>query len=171
MGKFDTLLNKLGIDETNTRPLKKEKVFTHVKDNVALVKGNNQQLDLLFLPTTPFGYKYLLVAVDLATNEFDIEKIKNKEPSTILAAYKKMFKRTYIEKPKATLTTDKGKEFMGEFSEWLNENGIFHRMTLPDRHKQTANVESLNRQLGRLINGYLNNKEIETGKTQKIGLE
>jgi hypothetical protein len=131
------------------------------------VKGNNEQLDLLFLPTTPFGFKYLLVAVDLATNEFDIEQIKNKEPSTILKAYQKMFKRKYIESPKVTVTTDGGNEFKGVFGNWLEDNAIFHRTTIPDRHKQTGNVESLNKQLGRLIIGYLNMKEIESGKTQK----
>ncbi len=50
------------------------------------------------------------MAVDLATNEFDIEQIKNKEPSTILKACQKMFKRKYIESPKVTVTTDGGNE-------------------------------------------------------------
>ena len=34
--KFEKLLTDLGIDETYTKPIKKEKHFNHVKDSVAL---------------------------------------------------------------------------------------------------------------------------------------
>ena len=38
--------------------------------------------DTLYLPIAIFGYKYLFVVVDLATNKFDVETIKNKESET-----------------------------------------------------------------------------------------
>ena len=38
---------------------------------------------------------------------------------------------------------------------------------MPNRHNQLANVENLNKLLGRLLNGYLNSKEIETGRVYK----
>jgi hypothetical protein len=44
----------------------------------------------------------------------------------------------------------------------MYDNNIIHLWSLPDRHKQMANVESLNRQLARLFNGYMNLKEKET---------
>eukprot|EP00981_Chlorochromonas_danica_P010827 scaffold3440_cov166-Ochromonas_danica.AAC.1 len=75
-----------------------------------------------------------------------------------------MFKRKYIKKPYASLKTDGGSEFKGVFHKWLQNNEIMHKVSLPFRHKQMANVESLNRQLGRLFNGYMNTKEEETGK-------
>jgi chromodomain-containing protein len=54
---------------------------------------------------------------------------------------------------------------MGVFHNYLVENKIHHQITVPDRHKQMSMVESLNRQLGRLFNGYMNAKEIETKRT------
>ena len=166
MSKFASLLQELGIDESHTKAPNKAKVFTKVKDNVALIEGNNQQLDILYLPTSTFGYKYLLVAVDLATDEFDIEPLKTLSASSCLNGYRNMFQRGHIYKPKATVTTDGGSEFKGVFNSWLKENNIFHRVVVPDRHTQTSNVESMNRTLGRLIMGHLNSLEIKKGKPQ-----
>jgi hypothetical protein len=64
-----------------------------------------------------------------------------------------------------TLQTDNGSEFKKEFSAFLYENNILHKKALPGRHKQNSNVESLNRQMGRLLNGYMNMMEVETGQT------
>jgi hypothetical protein len=123
--------------------------------------------DLLFLPTTKAGFKYCLVVVDLATNEFDIEPLKDKEPETVLSAFKTMFKRPYIKKPHASVRTDAGTEFKGVFHKFLYDQDILHRIAKAGRHKQLANVESLNRQLGRLFNGFMNSKEEETGEVYK----
>ncbi|RZK47816.1 MAG: hypothetical protein EOO99_12185 [Pedobacter sp.] len=41
---------------------------------------------------------------------------------------------------------------------------IYHRYSLPNRHNQTANIESLNRVLVRFFFAYMNKKELETGK-------
>jgi hypothetical protein len=64
-----------------------------------------------------------------------------------------------------SLQTDAGSEFKKEFSSYLFQNNILHNTTLPGRHKQNSNVESLNRQIGRLLNGYMNKMEVETGET------
>ncbi len=165
--KFAHILKDLDIDETNTKPIKKEKVFNKVKDTVALIPNNNQQLDILYLPTTRFGYKYLLTAVDLATNACDFEPLKSKTPLAVLNAYREMNQREYIRRAKVTITTDAGLEFKGVFEHFLTEHNIFHRIGIPDRHKQTGNVENLNKQLGRLINGYLNAIEEKTHVTAK----
>ena len=164
MGKFDDLLNKLGIDETYTKPAKKPKVFTKVKDNIPLVEHFNYMADLLFLPETKKGFKYCLAVVDLANNEFDIEPLKSKEPSEVLKAMKLMFKRKFIKEPYASIQTDNGTEFKGVFNKWMHDESIFHKTTLPDRHSQMSNVESLNKQLGRLFNGFMNKMEEKTGK-------
>jgi hypothetical protein len=119
--------------------------------------------DLLFLPVTK-GFKYLFVIVDLASDEFDIEPIKDKTPSTVLSAMQKCFKRKYINKPKGSVSTDSGSEFKSVFHKWLHDNNILHKTGLPSRHKQSANVENLNKTLGRLIIGYLNAFEKKTGK-------
>lgn len=164
---MNELIKKLNIDETYTKPLKKVKKFNKVKDNIPLKQDYNFMADLLMLPTTKKGNRYILSVVDLATNEFDIEPLKNKEADTVLKAFKEMFKRPFIKEPYASVRTDDGTEFKGDFAKYLYDKSILHRVAFPDRHKQLGNVEALNKQLGRLFNGYMNAKEEETGKTYK----
>jgi len=105
-----------------------------------------------------------LVIVDLATNEFDIEPLKNKTSENVLNGFQKIIKRKFLKLPKGSLRTDSGTEFKGVFHKWLLEKEVFHKNALPNRHKQMANVESLNKQLGRIFNGYMNFKEEELRK-------
>ncbi len=157
-------LNINGITSLLTQKRKKPKVFTAVKSQIPLKEHYNYMSDLLFLPTSKKGYKYLLVCVDLANDEFDIQPIKNKLPHTILKAFEIMFTRPYIKKPYSSIRTDNGTEFKGAFQKWCYNNSIYHSTNTPNRHTQLSNVESLNRVLGRLFNGYMNAREIETGK-------
>jgi hypothetical protein len=165
--KYNDLLNMLNIDETLTKPPKKEKVFNKIKDNIPLIENYNYMADLLELPKTSKGFKYCLVVVDLATDLFDIEPIKNKESQTTLSALKAIFARKILTKPEISLTTDGGTEFKSVFNKWLDNEGIYHKVARPYRHKQLANVENLNKQLGRLFNGFMNGIEEKTGKQYK----
>lgn len=164
---MNDLLNKLGVDETFTKPPQKQKVFNKVKDNIPLVKQANYMSDLLELPKTKNGFKYLLVVIDLATDAFDIEPIKSKESKETLNGLKTIFKRKWIKKPKVSITTDGGNEFKSVFNKFLEDENIYHKTALPYRHKQLGNVENLNKQLGRLLNGFMNSKEVETGKVYR----
>jgi hypothetical protein len=125
----------------------------------------------LELPETKKGFKYLLVVVDLATDEFDIEPITNNKSLTVVDAMKKMFNRRYIKKPYASIRTDGGAEFKDAFDKYCYENNILHKIGVAGRHQQTANVERLNRELGRLFNGYMNAIEEKTGETYKEWVE
>jgi hypothetical protein len=160
---MNKLLRDLDIDETFTKPIKKKQKYNKVKDNIPLVADANFMADTLFLPTDKQGYKYLLVAVDLATDEFDIEPMKNKSSATALKAMKTMFTRKHINKPHASIRTDAGTEFKDEFQKYLYEESILHKTSVPGRHSQTSSVESLNRILGRVFNGYMNKVEVKTG--------
>ena len=165
---FKDILDDFEIDETYTKPVRKPKKFTKVKDQIPMKEDYNFMADLLSLPETKEGYKYLFVITDLANDDFDIEPIKNKDTETITEAIKKIIKRDkYISMPYASVQTDNGKEFMGAFEKFLTKNNILHKRTLPYRHTQNSNVESLNKQLGRILNGYMNRKEKETGETYK----
>jgi len=164
---MQALKNKLNIDDTFTKPIKKPKKFTKVSDVVTLIEDYNFMADILHLPETEKGFKYLLVIVDLATHEFDIQPLKTKSSKEALTAMKKIFSRKHIKKPKASIRTDNGTEFKDEFDKFLKNNKIFHSVSLPYRHTQMSMVESLNRQLGDLFNGYMNLKERETGKEYK----
>jgi hypothetical protein len=167
MSKLKNILTALNIDEKKSHKFYKETEFNHIKNNVPLVKNYNMMADILFLPTAKLGYKYLFVICDLASGGFDIEPIKDKESDTVLKAMKKCFTREYVKKPYASIKTDGGQEFQGVFHRYLYNESILHTVSLPDRHKSMSMVESLNRQLARLINGYLNTHEKEKNKTFK----
>ena len=169
---FKELFGKIGIKQNEkdldlTAVAKKAKTFTKVKDNITLKQYHNYSADLLFLPETDTGFKYLLVVVDLATDLFDIEPLPGKKAASVLTAFKKMFRRQYIKKPKASVSVDDGSEFKGEFAKYLTDQSIFKKTAVPGRHTQNSTVESLNRQLGRLFNEYMNSKEIETEDVYK----
>ena len=165
-----SIFKSLGISEKQndlTKPPPKQTVFNKVKDNIPHVKNYNFMADLLMLPTAKSKNRYLLVVDDLATDNFDIEPLKTKEPKEVLSAFKTMFTRPYIKKPYASIRTDDGNEFKGVFAKWLYDESILHKVGLSGRHKQMSNVENLNKQLGRLLNGYMNSKEEELGHVFK----
>jgi hypothetical protein len=163
------LNNKLKLNNYFTQAFPAEKEFDKVKDNVPQVPYYNYMADLLMLPEDPTtNNKYLLVVVDLATNNFDVRGLKNKDANSVLIAFKNMIaKSKYIKKPQASVKTDQGSEFKGVFHKYLFDNDIFHRVALAGRHKSLGNVERLNRELGRYIMAYQNEKEEETGKVYK----
>jgi hypothetical protein len=165
---MNELIKKLKIDETLTKKTKnKQKKYNSIKNNIPLIEDYNFMCDLLELPKTKEGYKYLFAIVDLASDEFDIEPLKTKTPDEVLKAYKKCISRPHINKAYASIRTDNGNEFEGVFTKFLYDNSILHKKNLPNRHKQMANVERLNYELGRLFNGYMNYKETETGKVYR----
>src|SRR5690348_8809999 len=118
---MNTLLEKLNINEEFTKGRKKQKVFNKIKNNVPLLEDCNFMADLLELPLTKSKYRYLVVVVDLASDEFDIEPITKKDSDNVLKAMLKMFKRNpnFIKIPYASLRTDGGSKFQGVFHKWL----------------------------------------------------
>ena len=163
---MQNLINKLGINESFTKPIKNI-VYDKVKQNTYSKGGYNFMVDLLHLPTTKYRYSYLFVIVDLWSNAFDIEPIRYKTPEDVLKALKKVLTRPYITDIKASIRNDSGTEFKGVFHKWLHDENILQRTAEPNRHNQMSNVESFNKTLGRLLNGYMNAKEEQTGKVYK----
>jgi len=141
--------------------------MTKVKEQVPLIPDYNQMADILHLPTDSFGFCKLLVIVDIATDLFDIEKMKGETADETLKAYYKILNRGIIKQPYASMLTDGGSSFKGSFHKYLYDHGIDHRVARVGRHHQLSNVDSLCRQLGDLFNGIMNKKEAETGKTSK----
>jgi len=163
---MNNLKSLLGIDEKFTRVIKKP-IYNNVKDNIPLIEDYNFMADILHLPTDKFGYCKLLVVLDLATDEFDIEALKSDGSSETLKAFEKMTRRQFVKIPKASITTDGGSSFKGVFQNYLHNNNIFHKTCAAGRHQQLANIDNLCRQLGRLFNGYMVSKEFKTGKVSK----
>ena len=164
MSSFKKLKKSLDIDDKFTKSVKKPKEQTKINDAITQLPYYNYMADILFLPKTKERYKYLLVIVDMATHEFDIEPMRTKEAKEVLSAMRQIFSRKYIKKPEASLRTDNGTEFKGVVDKYLKDNHIFHSVTMPYRHQQLSMVESLNRTLGILFNGYMNSVEKKTGK-------
>lgn len=161
---FKDVLSTLKIDETFTKPHKKYK-FDKVKDNTFPMQDYNFMVDLIQMPKTSKKYKYILVVVDIWSDEFDLEPLYNKTALETLKAFKTIIKRPYLNLPKASIRSDNGTEFKKEFTNFLEDHKIRHRLSRPYRHKQNSNVESLNRLVTRILMTYLTNKEIELGHT------
>lgn len=162
------ILKKFKINEKLTKPRLIQKQFNSVRTNVPMIEDYNFMADLLHLPETKEGYKYLLVVVDLATKEFDIEPMKDTNSNSTVNAMQTMFKtRNHLKQPYASIQVDGGAEFNKVFKQWCRSNNILLKRTMPYRHQQNSMVESLNRQLGRLFNGYMNRIEQETGETYR----
>ncbi len=100
-----------------------------------------------------------------------MEPLKTKDPEEVLAAMKKCFKRNYVKEPEASLRTDGGTEFQGVFHKYLYHENILHKVALAGRHNQLANIENLNRTIGRLLNGYMNAEKIATNMPSRKWLE
>jgi hypothetical protein len=146
-------------------------VYNHIKNNIPRIEDYNFMADLIEMPETKNKNKYILVVLDLATNEFDIQELISKTPEEVLEGFKTIFKRKYLNKPYASIRTDGGPEFKMAFDKFCFENSILHKVGIAGRHQQMSNVERLNRELGRLFNGYMNGIEEKTGETYKEWVE
>jgi hypothetical protein len=157
--KYNALFDQLNIDETYTNPKGQKRVkYDKVKDLIVPKQDYAFQADLLMLPKTKKDYRYLLVIVDLWSDEVDAQELKTKQPQEVLQAMKTIFKRPHLNKP-FYIRTDAGTEFKGNMADYLFDHSIFHSIALPGRHKQMGNVENVNKLLGRFLMTYLSNKE------------
>lgn len=120
------------------------------------------QLDLLFLPQDG-KYKYLLVAVDVATRSSDFEPVADKKSSTIVDALKKIYSRQYLNMP-YMFQVDDGSEFKDDFKKYVNKHNRGVRTAQTARHRQQAVVEKWNQFIGKALTYRMLVKEIETGK-------
>jgi len=163
--KFSNVLNKLKIDEFYTKFDKKQKKYNKFINSIVPEKDFNYMADLIVMPKTSEGFKYLLVVDDLATNLFDVEQMKNKTAKETLQAYKNIIKRKILTLPEISFKTDNGIEFKGEFDAYLKDNKILHKLSKPYNHKQQAPIEGLNKTITRILMNYLNDKELELDKS------
>jgi hypothetical protein len=161
---FKSIVDKIGINEKFTKINTKPKHFNKFINGIVPIANWNYMSDLIELPTTDDGNKYMLVILDLATSKFDIEPMKTKSSKATLEAFKKIINRKILILPEISLKTDGGTEFKSDFHNYLFQHKIFHKIALPHRKTQMAPVESLNNSLGRLLMNYLNEKAVETGK-------
>jgi hypothetical protein len=139
----------------------------HIYNNI---KGDDfvQQADLLFLPTDKFGYRYILVVVDVSSRLCDAEPIKNKTAQAVLTAFKKIYERKIINLP-IRIKCDSGTEFKGITKEYFEDNNVHILYGLPNRHRQQSLVEKKNAEIGGIISQFQAKKELKTKKVVKAG--
>jgi len=164
---FKDVLDKLKVDETFTTKPKQSKQKNRFISSIVPEKDWNYQGDLLHLPITKNGYKYLLVITDVATRNFDFEPMKTTKSLEAVKAFEKIIKRKYLKLPEISIKTDGGSEFKKDFNQYLIDNGIAHITAFPGRHSQMAMVESLNKELGRIFTGMMNKKETKSNQINR----
>ena len=141
----------------------KEKIQPKFND---FQKGASVQVDLLYLPNDN-GYKYVLTAIDDSTRLADAEPLKSASAAAVLAAFKKIIRRKYIQKPTIRLESDGGGEFKKQFQAWLDKNGIDHKVGRPGRSRQQSVVETMQKLIGVAIFTKQNANELRTGEESK----
>jgi hypothetical protein len=172
MSKFDKIYADLGIindkNDNNlvnnlTKTPKKEK--NNIMPHSTASKPNiTYQCDLLFLPKDGL-YRYLLVAVDVATRKTDAIPLKSKNAKEVKNAMTKIFKGKILKQPKR-LEVDAGSEFKGEFKEHFEKYlEIFTKIA--GRHRQQSVVETKNQQIGKILNKAMLKKELENGQINR----
>lgn len=161
---FKPLLKDLNIDEFYTKFDNKQRKYNKFINYIIPEKDFNYMADLIIMPKTSDGYKYLLVVMDLATHLFDLQPMKTKTAEATLNAYKDIIKRKILMIPEISLQTDGGTEFKGVFNDFLLKNKIYHKVAYPYNHKQQAPVEGLNNIITRILLNYINNKSEKLDK-------
>lgn len=139
----------------------------HIKNNIT--KPNFiHQADILYLPTSQFGYKYALVVVDVSDSKCDAIALKTLDANSVLNGLKKIYEEHTILKLPYIIQFDSGTEFNNQsIKDYFENEKIRVKYTLTNRHRQNAMVEARNKVLGALIMKYQGFKEIETKKESK----
>lgn len=170
--KIKTVLRRLNVfnPQNNNQLANLYKIPTQNKLRLPTIQvespGMIYQADLLFLPNDN-GYRYALVVVDVNSHEMDAEPLKTKDNKTVLEAFKRIFGRQYLKLPKFSIQVDDGSEFKGSVRNYFIDKNIFVRVSAPNRHRQQAIVEWMNKIVGKILfilmtNEELINKEVST---------
>ena len=138
----------------------------HIKKNI-FAENILHQCDILYLPTSEFGFKYCLLVVDVYNNKIDGIALKNRNSIDIVRGLSKIYANDILEFP-FIIQFDSGSEFKNkDVKEYCKENQIIFKYILVNRHRQNSQIENANFRLGQLIMEYQSLKELKTGKVVK----
>ena len=124
----------------------------------------SHQADLVHVPTSKFGYKYILVVVDDYSRHFEAEPLKKKSAEATAKAFENIYSRWSLPK---RIELDEGTEFQGDVKSYFKSHDVQIRYAMTNRHRQQGLVEARNGVIGKIIMMLLDLKEIETKKTSK----
>jgi len=141
------------------------------KDDMPHIKNNIfkpfilHQADILYLPTSQFGFKYCLVCVDVYNSKIDAVAIKDKNSNTIVKSLETIYTKHKILGLPITIQFDNGTEFNNkEVKSLMKKLETNIKFTLTNRHRQNAVVEKANKRLGTLILKFQAENELITKK-------
>ena len=110
--------------------------------------------DLLQLPETAEGYKYLLLCVDLLTRYAVGSALKEKSANAVVKAMRKLFIRNPLLGSPVKLLSDNGQEFANNrVYRLLRRHGTRQVFTTPYNPKGNGTTERLNRTVLQLLRG------------------
>ena len=113
-------------------------------------------MDLLQLPVTKRGNKYLLVLIDILTRYATAIPLMDKSASQVVSALKRYVFNDGLLGPPAVILTDNGLEFCNAaVTRLLKRHGTRHAYTTPYNPKGNGATERLNRTLLSLLRGIL----------------
>ena len=142
-----------------------------VLDSVLVVRNNIfepfilHQCDILYLPTSQFGFKYCLVCVDVYNSKIDAVALKEKTSKAIVKGLETIYLDHNILELPITIQFDNGTEFNNKDVKKLMKKWTTNiKFTLTNRHRQNGVVEKANNRIGSLILKYQAENELITKK-------
>ena len=128
------------------------------KDDIPHIKNNIyepfilHQCDILYLPTSQFGFKYCLVCVDVYNSKMDAVALKDRNSKSIVKGLETIYLNHKILELPITIQFDNGTEFNNKVVQKLLKKWETNiKYTLTNRHRQNSIVEKANNKLGSLI--------------------
>ena len=135
--------------------INQKKIFKKDKYKVEPVEKENNK------------YSYILVVVDAHNKKVDAEPLKNRGSSDIIAGFKSIYSRDYLDIPDI-ICFDAGTEFKNEeVKSYFEKLNTRIKYALPNRHRQQALVERQNKTIGTVLLRSQAHQEMTTGKNKK----
>jgi hypothetical protein len=141
------------------------------KDDMPHIRNNIfepfilHQCDILYLPTSQFGFKYCLVCVDVYNSKIDAVALKEKNSKAIVKGLETIYLKQNILELPITIQFDNGTEFNNNDVKKLMKKWETNvKYTLTNRHRQNGVVEKANNRLSSLILKFQAENEIITKK-------
>ncbi len=95
------------------------------------------------------GSWYIVTFIDEYSKYAEIFTLKDKSSASVLRSFKDFQARMErkLDAKVKKVRSDNGREFLGDFENYLKESGIQHQFTVPYRHQQNGTAERFNQTL------------------------
>ena len=121
------------------------------------------QADLIYMKEESKGYKYVLVAVDVASRKMDAIPLKGRTHNDVIGGFEQIWKNNHIDRECVKYVyTDPGSEFKNKtFNDYMDDHGIIVRHTMTARKNQMGIVEYYNYIVTKYLGQKMTSEELE----------